>query len=158
MSLPRLRFTIGQLHKVVAVVAVFLAVLRAHGWPIMPGTGIILVGFAVDRARGGPGIYGAMIAGVIGVPTVILLVYVALLLPVGGRSIDLSNLVLEMFVGGFVGGAVGTALGYSNGLLVRLNGMGIDRPGEKRAAVAPAARSPGDGDRLSHARTRGAVP
>jgi hypothetical protein len=63
MRRPRLRFTIGQLVTLVAAVAVALAVLRTPVWPIVLAIGPILPGFTMDRARGGAGIVGAMLAG-----------------------------------------------------------------------------------------------
>jgi hypothetical protein len=63
VSLPRCRFTLGQLMKVISALAVVLAVIRTPFWPLLPVIGIILAGFAIDCAGGGTGIGGATIAG-----------------------------------------------------------------------------------------------
>ena len=62
MQLPRFRFTIGQLIKLIAASAVGFAVLPTHYWlPIMAivlATGLCLVGFTIERAQDGPGYRG----------------------------------------------------------------------------------------------------
>jgi hypothetical protein len=65
MQSRRFRFTIGQLIKLVAVSALAFATLRTPIWPIILAIGPIMPGFSIDRARGGPGILGSMLAGVI---------------------------------------------------------------------------------------------
>jgi hypothetical protein len=66
MWLPRFRFTLGQLITFIAALAVLLALLRTPIGPMLLATGLVLGGFALDRARGRPGILGAMLAGLIG--------------------------------------------------------------------------------------------
>jgi hypothetical protein len=63
VSLPRCRFTLGQLIKAIAALAVVLAVIRTPFWPFLPAIGIVLAGFTIDRAGGGTGIGGATMAG-----------------------------------------------------------------------------------------------
>jgi hypothetical protein len=65
MPHPRFRFTLWQLIKVVACLAVFFAMLRTPAWPFFLAIAPIIPGFALDRARGGPGIFGSMLAGLI---------------------------------------------------------------------------------------------
>jgi len=65
MPSRRFRFTIGQLIKLVAVSALAFATLRTPIWPIILAIGPIMPGFSLDRARGGLGILGSMLAGVI---------------------------------------------------------------------------------------------
>lgn len=65
MKRPRFRFTIGQLIAAVAACAVLFWLLRTPAWPLVIAIVPVLPGFAVDRARGGSGILGAMLAGVI---------------------------------------------------------------------------------------------
>jgi hypothetical protein len=65
MRPPRFRFTIGQLVKLVAVSALAFATLRTPLWPMVLAIGPIMPGFTLDRARGGPGIVGSMLAGAI---------------------------------------------------------------------------------------------
>jgi hypothetical protein len=65
MRPPRFRFTLGQLLTLIAVSAVAFATLRTPFWPLLLAIGTVMPGFAIDRARGGPGILGAMLAGAI---------------------------------------------------------------------------------------------
>jgi hypothetical protein len=65
MRLHRFRFTIRQLIKLVAVSALTFATLRTPIWPVALAIGLIMPGFSIDRARGGLGIIGSMLAGVI---------------------------------------------------------------------------------------------
>lgn len=66
LHLPRLRLTLGQLIKLVALLAVGFAVVRTPFGPLVLGGGIILVGFAIDRAHGGAGFRGGILASVLG--------------------------------------------------------------------------------------------
>jgi hypothetical protein len=68
MRFPRIRFTIGQLIGLVAALAVLFAVLRTPFWPLIPTVAMVLFGFRRDRARGGDGLGGAIIAGIIALP------------------------------------------------------------------------------------------
>jgi hypothetical protein len=65
MRPPRFRFTLGQLLTLVAVSAVAFAMVRTPFWPLLLAIGPVMPGFAIDRARGGPGIIGAMLGGAI---------------------------------------------------------------------------------------------
>jgi hypothetical protein len=65
MKPPLFQFTIGQLLKQIAIWAVVFAAIRTHLWPLLLPIGFVLAGFAIDRSRGGPGIRGAIGAGVI---------------------------------------------------------------------------------------------
>jgi hypothetical protein len=65
MQLPRFRFTLVQLIQVVAVLAVCFTVIRTPFGPLALWVGIILVGFAIDRARGGAGFRGGILVGVL---------------------------------------------------------------------------------------------
>ncbi len=65
MRPSRFRFTLAQLIKLIAVSAVAFATLRTPIWPMVLAIGPIMPGFAIDRSRGGPGILGAMLAGLV---------------------------------------------------------------------------------------------
>jgi hypothetical protein len=65
MRLPRFRFTLGQLIKLIACLAILFAVLRAPLGPFILVIGFILAGFAIDRARGGAGFRGGILASVL---------------------------------------------------------------------------------------------
>ncbi len=65
MRPSRFRFTLGQLITLIAVSAVAFAVLRTPFWPFVLAIAPVMPGFAIDRARGGPGVIGAMLAGAI---------------------------------------------------------------------------------------------
>jgi hypothetical protein len=52
--------------KLVAICAVFFALLRTPGAPLIVAIGFVLIGFAVDRAKGGMGIRGGTLGGCIG--------------------------------------------------------------------------------------------
>jgi len=66
MALLRYQFTLRQLIKLVALAAVCFAIFRTPAWPILVAVGLVLPGFAIDRARGGAGLLGAILAGMIG--------------------------------------------------------------------------------------------
>jgi hypothetical protein len=119
MRLPRFRFTIGQLVILVALSAVVFATLPMPLWPVIVAIGLVLAGFAIDRTRGGPGIYGAMIAGGMGFPLIALLAYVSLYVVFGGRPIALPELVVMICAAGIFGGAWGAILGYWTFMLAR---------------------------------------
>jgi hypothetical protein len=65
MQPHRFQFTLWHLIKLVAVSALAFAMLRTPFWPMILAIGPIMPGFTIDRARGGPGIVGSMLAGVI---------------------------------------------------------------------------------------------
>jgi hypothetical protein len=62
MRLPRFQFKIRQLIVVVAVCAVCFALLRTPGGVLILYAGVILPGFMIERARGGPGILGGALS------------------------------------------------------------------------------------------------
>ncbi len=97
MPLSRFRFTIGQLIKLIAASAVGFAVLRTPYWPpvlaVVLAIGPCFVGFAIERAQGGPGIHGATFAGAIGFAGLGLIIYAAMVLAVGGRAFDLGDML-----------------------------------------------------------------
>ena len=63
MRLSPFRFTLWQLTALIAGCAVVFAVIRSGYWILLPAVGLVLPGFAYDRARGGAGILGAMLGG-----------------------------------------------------------------------------------------------
>jgi hypothetical protein len=63
---PPHQFTLGQLLKLIAVLAVCFAVIRMPFGPLVLGIGLILAGFASDRVRGGSGFRGGILAGFLG--------------------------------------------------------------------------------------------
>lgn len=65
MRRSRFRFTIGQLIVLIAASAIAFAVLRTPFWPFVVAIAPVMPGFAIDRARGGTGVLGAMLAGAI---------------------------------------------------------------------------------------------
>jgi hypothetical protein len=65
MRVPRFRVTLGQLVKLIAVLAIFFALLRTPAWPLILAIVPIIPGYAIDRAKGGPGLIGSMLAGAI---------------------------------------------------------------------------------------------
>lgn len=66
MRVPRFRFTLGQLIKLIAVLAIFFARLRTPAWPLIRAIVPIIPGFAIGWAKGGSGLLGSMPAGAIG--------------------------------------------------------------------------------------------
>jgi hypothetical protein len=65
MALPPFRFTLGQLLKMIAVLAVFLALLRMPFGPPIVVIALVVAGFAIDRARGGAGFRGGILTSVV---------------------------------------------------------------------------------------------
>ena len=62
MRPSRFQFKIRHLIVVVAVCAVCFALLRTPGGVLILYTGVILPGFTIERARGGPGILGGALS------------------------------------------------------------------------------------------------
>jgi hypothetical protein len=62
----RCQFTIGQLLALVGVSALFCYLLSAGLWPVIVAIAVVAPGFFLDRAKGGAGVLGAMIAGILG--------------------------------------------------------------------------------------------
>lgn len=114
MPIPRPRFTLAWLMLAVALLAIALAGLRSPFWPIVPPIEIILIGFAIDRSRGGSGIRGAMIGGIVGFAGVALgCVAIALLTATGPSSQPRSPLavLVAVLASGLFGWGVGMAVG-----------------------------------------------
>lgn len=66
MARSRYQFRLHQLIKLVALTAIAFAILRSSGWPLILGVVLVIPGFAIDRARGGVGIVGSIVAGMVG--------------------------------------------------------------------------------------------
>ena len=58
------QFTLGQLVALIAGMRRRLAVIRLTHWSLLLATVLVLPGFAYDRAKGGSGTLGAMLAGI----------------------------------------------------------------------------------------------
>jgi hypothetical protein len=111
MKPTRFRFTIGQVIALIIESAVLFAALRTPFWPAVLAIQVVLAGFAVDRAKGGNGIYGAMIAGAIGLP-VSLLAIVGSLHFVDLKRVDIPGFLFILLGGAVVGGSCGMVVGY----------------------------------------------
>jgi hypothetical protein len=107
---PAWRFTIGQLVKLIAALAVIFALIRTPIWPLAPAIGIALGGFAVGRAGGGTGILGATVAGVVGFATFGLVVFRPEDQSIGIASEDL---IISLFGLALMGATFGFAVGCS---------------------------------------------
>lgn len=66
MERPRFQFTIGRLVQLVALAAFGSYLLRVGSWGLVVAWMVTLSGFVVDRTRGGSGILGSMIVGLLG--------------------------------------------------------------------------------------------
>jgi hypothetical protein len=66
MARFRYQFTLRQLIKLVALADILLALLRTPAWPFILASIVVIPGFAIDRNRGGKGILGAMLSGMMG--------------------------------------------------------------------------------------------
>jgi hypothetical protein len=106
--------------------------------------GLILVGLAIDRARGGLGIDGAMLAGAIGFPCVGAAFGVVLLIFGGFRHLSLAEFAVMVFFLGVVGWGMGVIVGCWTVMIIRA----LDR------VIRP--RSSNDGP-LGHVTGRGLV-
>lgn len=65
MERPRFQFTIGRLVQLVAFAAFGCYLLRVGSWGLVVAWLVTLSGFVADRARGGSGILGSMIVGLL---------------------------------------------------------------------------------------------
>jgi hypothetical protein len=63
MSLQKARFTIRQLMALVATSGIFFALLRVFDAGLVIATGVVVLGFLIERWRKGSGILGGTIAG-----------------------------------------------------------------------------------------------
>jgi hypothetical protein len=63
VRLTRIRLTLGQLVKLIALCALVLAMLRTSAAPWIVLLGAILPGFLIGRAKGGTGIEGGTLSG-----------------------------------------------------------------------------------------------
>ncbi len=138
MNQPRLRFTLRHLMIAVAVCAVLLALMP---WPLLlvlvPVFGIPLGGSALERARGGQGIIGAVTAGAIGFPACGLGVMIYLGIVREVRVFESPAPWFGMIGLGIVGWAWGMLVGTWAWTISRLRGA-ADRPVlEPEPAVGP---------------------
>ena len=65
MRIPWFQFTLKQLVALIVALAIVFALLRAPFGPLLLAIGVVLAGFAVDRARGGSGFRGGILACVL---------------------------------------------------------------------------------------------
>ncbi len=119
MRTLRLRFTLGQHITLIAVLAVLFASLRTPFWPLILALGLILGGFAIDRSRGGLGIDGAMMAGVIGFPAIGVVIYIVFLILDRFPHFSLSEFVAFVLGLAFVGWSLGVVLGCWSLMILR---------------------------------------
>jgi hypothetical protein len=133
MKVHRLRFTIGQGITLIAVLAVFFASLRTPFWPLVLALGLILGGFEVDRSRGELGIDGAMIAGVIGSPSIGFVIYGVFHVLDGFQHFSLAEFVVFLSQLAFGGWCLGFVVGcWSFMILCAFNGVpGPSAPGDE---------------------------
>ncbi|MGP0064615.1 MAG: hypothetical protein ACLQGP_13585 [Isosphaeraceae bacterium] len=66
MARFRLQFKLRQLIKLVALAAVIFALFRTFAGLFVLAIGLLLAGFVIDLARGGKGVLGSMLAGMLG--------------------------------------------------------------------------------------------
>lgn len=66
MERPRFQFTIGRLVQLVALAAFGSYLLRMGSWPLVVAWLVTLSGFVLDRIRGGSGMLGSMVVGLLG--------------------------------------------------------------------------------------------
>lgn len=66
MKRPRFQFTIRRLVQLVALAAFGCYLLRVGSWALVVAWLVTLAGFVLDRARGGSGILGSMMVGLLG--------------------------------------------------------------------------------------------
>jgi hypothetical protein len=155
MKLPRLRFTLGQHIALVAVSAVLFSLLRTPVWPVIIAIVLVLPGFAIDRARGGPRILGAMLAGAIGFLAygVALCTYLCFF---RGLSLFDSPWPFVMILAlGMAGLAWGSAVGFWVWIMFGLCGRAV-RPGPMHdESIGPIVWRGLDERRLQQARAGG---
>ena len=119
MGLSKFQFSLRQLVKWVALCAVFFAMMRTLPWPIILATALVFPGFAIDRAGGGAGILGAVLAGVVEFIGIGLAFYVCTYLffnPEGITGKDIYNGLPPVFVSVVFLAVMGLAWGLMVGL------------------------------------------
>jgi hypothetical protein len=142
MRLPTFRFTLWQLTALIAVCAMSFALLRWYSWIMLIATAIVLRGFAYDRARGGSGILGAMLAGIV-LFVCFLSAFNAYLYFTGGSGVfeDASPGTVITFVG-LLGLSWGAFVGLFAWIIVFALGH---RLGSRAGRVAPPRPATGRG-------------
>jgi hypothetical protein len=139
MQGPLFRFTLGQLIKLIAVLAMFFALLRTPAWPLILAIVPIIPGFALDWSKGGPGLLGSMLAGAIGGLGlgIVILVYSHLFDGSSSGVADLFWLLGGAAYLSLMGLAWGVCVGTWLFVIALLLGL---RPGAKSSPVEPIAR------------------
>ncbi|MHB1560882.1 MAG: hypothetical protein ACYC61_25795 [Isosphaeraceae bacterium] len=108
MKRPCFQFTIGRLVQLVALAAFGSYLLRVGSWGLVVAWLVTLSGFVVDRTRGGSGILGSMIVGLLGGGMLGFAdrVYWDLTRGPTGSFISPGTVVMECAIGGLTTGTV----------------------------------------------------
>jgi hypothetical protein len=132
MGLPNFQVSLRQSMKWVALCAGLFAMMRTPAWPMVLTTAPVVLGFAIDRARGGAGILGAVLAGIVEFVGIGLAFYVYTYFvfhPEGGTGKDISNGLPPVFVAVVFLAAIGVVWGLMVGpwlwLIVFLTGRDV---------------------------------
>jgi hypothetical protein len=160
MRFPRFRFTLGQLIKVIACLAFFFALMRTPAGPLILAIVPVVPGFAIDRARGGLGIVGAMLAGLIESLAfgVVLLVYVYIFEHRRLIAFDSPTPIVILLAFGVAGLGWGTLVGLLAWGVLSLLGRPVRPVPPPTDMIGPIAWR-GFGDRgLEHPRAGGRLP
>jgi hypothetical protein len=120
VALLRYQFTLRQLIKVVVLAALFFAMFRTPAWPFILAIGLVLPGFAIDRGRGGSGILGAILSGMLGFVGMGTAFYVTEWVLLHRQSNDLPAPFPFLAVLGLMGLAWGLLVGVWAGLVVSI--------------------------------------
>jgi hypothetical protein len=118
MKRLRFRLTIWQLVAVVAACAVLFWLLRTPAGLLVLSVVLVLPGFAIDRARGGSGTLGAMLAGAIMMPGCVF-AYLAYLYFVSGPLLVGDPAALAVFLA-TMGLCWGALVSFASHLILRV--------------------------------------
>ncbi len=122
MERPRFQFTIRRLVQLVALAA-FDCYLFHLGFRLVAAAWTLaLPGFFLDRARGGSGIFGSMMAGLLGFVTIAVACNLYAHLAWGGTAFDMTPGTL-VTTSGMIGLLGGTTFGVCAWTLLSLGGL-----------------------------------
>jgi hypothetical protein len=159
MQRPRFRYTLAQLTKWIAVLAMFFALLRTPAWPLITAALLVVPGYAIDRARGGAGILGAMLAGAIEFLALgligLLMAHFSGGLGPGPVAFDLSAIVVGAILLSTLGLAWGVCVGTWLWMLSFLRGLGIAAEPPRAEPIGPIAWRGFEDRGITHPRAEG---
>ena len=158
MKWPRFRLTLFQIMALVAICAVLLSTIPPAIWLLVPAILIVIPGFTIDRARGGPGIVGAMVAGVVGFLGFGIAILTYLCLFRGLKVFDSPAPFVMTLALGIAGLAWGAVVGFWAWMILGLMGKGVRSGPVEGESIGPIVWHGLDEPDLRHSRAGGSLP